>query len=61
MMAKLIRGEFSVEEELEYLRQKLYSAIDLGDTDEIIRASQECDVEIVRIMRNNLTIEMKNE
>lgn len=58
---KFIRGEFGVEEKLEYLRQKLYSAIDEGNADEIIKASQECDVEIVKIMRNNLTIDMEND
>lgn len=39
-----------MEKKLEYLRQILYSAIDLGDADKILKASQELDVEIVRIM-----------
>lgn len=45
---------------LEYLRQKLYSAIDAGNTIEILKASQELDVEIAKFMRLSL-IQYKNK
>lgn len=44
-----------------YLRQKLYLAIHKCNTDEITKASQKCDAEIVKIPRKNLNIEVENE
>lgn len=62
MMLKIDKkGSYKMEKKLECLRKKLYLAIDKGNTDEIIKASQECDVEIVKILRKNLNIEVKNE
>lgn len=45
-----------MEEVIEILREKLHKALENGNSDEILKASMDLDIEIVRLMTTSVHI-----
>lgn len=48
-------------DEIEYLRQKLYLLLEAGETQSILKASQELDKAIVKYIKAQLNLDLKDK